>query len=374
MAVARLLDVRHGDGIIFPPRLNQEHAVNWFRFLRHCASNGLCTIVASQWNGSGENFHDEANPLGENAFIYAEFDVGVKLFGILIQWADSDNFGTAPGNPGLLQGSASNDGVGIQFAIREDGTSPWAGTTGDTGANTKGTPVWTPGGSVVHVFPRSNNPGPPLGSHNTNKENMCLVGQDDTTGFNRAHWVANEDGIFQAFSLQDDGAYVGMYVGRYGVRTGLTLSNPYCMIWRNSSSFWADGPGTQYGGTTGNSSNNGGIIANDADGVMDASIGLVVSGQQDAVFSPNNLISPPEFEGGDISVFQRETTPGLAGFMPVELVAHFYGTSNQQTNAVADRAYIGNNTITTEKWGISWDGGAIPGTNNTRLGRLSYTP
>lgn len=373
MAVARLLDVRHGDGIITTPQLNQEHAVNWFRFLRHCASNGLCTIVASQWNGSGEDFHDEANPLGENAFIYAEFDVGVKLFGILVQWVGSVNFGTAPGNPGLLQGSSWNRGVGIQFAIREDGTSPWAGTTGDTGANTKGATVWTPGGSVVHVFPRSNNPGPPIGDHDTNKENMCSVG-DDTSGFNRVHWVANEDGIFHAFSLQDNGNYAGMYVGRYGVRTGLTLSNPYCMIWRSSPSFWPTGASSQYGGTTGNSWLNGGIIANDADGVMDASVGTVDSGQQEVTFSPNNLISPPEFEGGDISVFQRETTTGLAGFMPVELVAQFYGTSNQQTNAVADRAYIGETSASSRKWGISWDGGAIPGTNNTRLGRLSYTP
>jgi len=381
MAIARLLDVRHGDGIITSPNLNQEIYVNWVRFLRHCETNGLCTVVASQWNnggaGEGAPFHDQANPLGENAFTYAEFDVGVARFGILVQWADASSFGASPGNPGLLYGSSSLDGVGIAMAFREDGTSPWAGTTGDTGTNTKGATVWTPGGSTVHVFPRSNNPGPPVGSHNTNKENMCRAAPDDVIGFSRAHWVANEDGIFHKLSSADDGRYVAHYVGRYAPRSGLTLPYPYCQIYRDNILFWLTGASNPYGGASGNSNENGGIIGASADGVMDLALSYAGGGNFDITYQPNNLISPVEFEGSPISVFQRESvggTLGLAGFLPTELVAAFYNTSNHNTNAAADRAYIGDSTVATVKWGIPWDGGAVPGTNNTRTGRLSFTP
>lgn len=376
MAIARLLDVRHGDNVIGVPDLNQEHYVNWVRFLRHCATNGLCTIVASQYGsgGTGEDFHDQANPAGENAFTYAEWDTGVLRFGVLVQWADASAFGASPGDPGLLKGSSANDGVGIQMALREDGTSPWGGTTGDTGANTKSSPVWTPGTSTVHVWPRSNNPGPPVGSHNTNKENMCRVGQDDASGFSRAHWVANENGIFQAYSVAEDGRYTSIYLGRYTPRSGLTLNFPYVMVYRDNIIMWPGGSGTVYGGTAGTSSEEGGIIGASTDGVMNAAINFPNAGAHETVYQPNNLISPNEFEVGEFSVFQRETTLGLAGFMPSELLGHVLGASNHNTNAAATRAYLGDTILGNRLWAITWDGGAVPGTNNTRTGRLSFTP
>ena len=181
MAIARQLDVRLGDGVITFPEHNQEHYVAWVNFFRHCETNGLCTVVASQYGsgGTGEDFHDQANPAGENAFTYAEWDAGTLRFGVLVQWADASNFGSSPGNPALLS-DTTFDGVGLQMAFREDGTSPWSGTTNDNGADSKGTPVWTPGTSTVHVFPRSNNPGPPIGDHNTHKENMARAGVDIT--------------------------------------------------------------------------------------------------------------------------------------------------------------------------------------------------
>lgn len=381
MSIARLLDVRHGDGIIVAPNLNQEHGVNWFVFLRHCASNGLCTIVASNWGsgGTGEQFHDQANPLGENAFIVARFDQGVFTFYVLTQWADAASFGTAPGNPGAMQGSTVTDGVGLQLAFREDGGDPWNGTSNDNGADTKGMPVWVPGGSTVHVFPRANNPGPPAGSYNTNKENCCRVGQDDVTLFSRAHWVANENGIFQLFSAADNGSYVGHYLGRYTPRTGLAgnLTFPYCQVFRDSITMWPFGSASVYGGLSGASADQGGIVGVPADGVMNLSISVSPSVQSDAIFQPNNLATTPEYEGETFTVFQRESvggTLGLAGYLPAELLASFYNTNNQNTNAAGDRAYIGSTIIADRKWGISWDGGAVPGSNNTRTGRLSFTP
>lgn len=380
MSIARLLDVRNGDGIIGAPNLNQEHYIQWVRFIRHCETNGLCTVVASHYgtSGTGEDFHDGANPADDNAFIYAEWDAGVKRFGVLVQWADEESWG-ASGGPATMDASTVTDGVGVQMAFREDGSSPWAGTTNDDGSDTKGTvpntgPVWTPGSSIVHVFPRSNNPGPPVGSHNTDKQNHTRVGLDDVTGFARMHFVANEDGIFQLFSNLDDGNYTGIYVGRYIVRSGLTLTNPYIMVTAEASVFWALSSSNPYGGTAGNNTQNGGIVANTADGVRDAALSINNAGAHESVYQPNNLVSPAEFELAPITVFQRETTPGLAGFLPTELVSCVQGASSHNTNAAADLAYIGDSDASDRKWAISWDGGAVPGTNNTRTGRLSFDP
>lgn len=376
MSVARLLDVRHGDGAMSSDQLNQNHYINWVRFLRHCETNSLCTIVASNYGddggaGTGEDYHDQANPALDNAFIYAEFDAGVQRFGVLVQWADSVAFGNAPGNPGLSTGSTA-DGVAIAMAFREDGTSPWAGTTNDDGADTKGATVWTPGGSVVHVFPRSNNPGPPLGSHNTNKENMIRLA-DDTSLFSRAHWVADANGIFQLFSAADAGDYSAVYLGRYTPRVGLTLAEPYAMIHATALTFWVVGSANIYGSTAGSATREGGIVANVTDGVAFAALNFGGLGSHDVVYQPNNLISPNEFEGAEISIFQRETTLSLAGTLPTDLVFAVYGTTNHNTNLAASYAYIGGSVIATRKWAINWDGGAIPGANNTRIGRLSFS-
>jgi hypothetical protein len=372
MSIARLLDVRHGDGVIVAPNLNQEHYVNWVRFLRHCNANGLCSIVASNYGsgGTGEDFHDGANPAGENAWIYAEFLGGAQRFGILVQWADASSFGSAPGNPGRIAGSTS-DGVAVAMALVDDGSSPWAGTTNDNGADTKGDPVWTPGTSTVFVFPRSNAPG---GAHNTSRENMCRVGLDDTSGYSRAHWAANENGIVQLFSVDDGGSYVAMYAGRYTPRSGLTaLTRPYCMVYNQSSSFWEIGDSTVYGSTAGNTVREGGIVGRVADDVMSAAIDVVQAGQHVALYQPNQLITPQEFEGGAIAVYQREALTSLAGFLPTGLLFAVFNATNHQTDAAATKAYLGITTQAAYKWAVSWDGSSPPGTVNDRLGRLSFT-
>ncbi len=377
MSVGRLLDCRHGDNIINTPQLNQEQITNWFRFMRHLDANGIATVVATQTNngGTGEDFHDQTNPLGENSFIYTEFDQGVARFGILVQFADAGSFGASPGNPALLQDSASLDGIGIQMAWREDGTSPWGGTTNDDGLDTKGTPVWTAGGSTVHVFPRSNNPGPPLGDHNTNKENMMRVGADDATGFSRHHWVANENGLFTLSSVSDNSEYTASYLGRYTPRTGLAaLTQPYCAISHNAGSLmWDSGSGVLWGSTTGGTSFEGGIVGRLSEGVARMSINFSPTAQDDVAYQPNQLIVPNEFEGSRLTVFQREVVSSLCGYVDPELFFILYNSTANQTNAAASRAYLGTATQAARKWAINWDGGAPPTSNNTRLGRLSYT-
>ena len=373
MGIARLLDVRHTSGVA--STLNQEHYTNWVRFLRHCATNSLCTIVASNFGdnggaGTGEDYHDDPNPSLDNAFTYAEFDQGTQLFGILVQWADGVNFGNSPGNPGKID-AGTLDGVAVSIAFREDGTSPWGGTVGDTGVNTKGATVWTAGGSTVHAFPRSNSTG---GAHNTNKENMRRVA-DDTSSNSRGHWVANENGLFHIFSVADGGFYTGMYMGRYTPRTDLAgLTQPYCMVHSSTTGFWVVGAVNIYGSLAGTSGvRGGGIVARVSDGVKLLAVDISTAGQFDTLYQPNNLIAPNDFEGGAISIFQRETINSLAGFLPTELVAVFFNTANHNTNAAATTAYMGHTTTAINKWGISWDGGAVPGTNNTRVGRLSFT-
>ena len=376
MAVARQLDCRHGDGGIGAPDLNQEHYVNWVRFIRHCEVNGLCTVIASQDNNGGAGqaapYHDQANPLGENSFLVSRWDQGSgPTWYHLVQWADSANFGNAPGNPGRIS-AATTDGVGVAVAWLESDASPWNGTTNDDGGDTKGATVWDPGASTLHVLPLSNNAGHTFA---TNKENTARVGADDSASFARAHWVANENAIFQCFSVLDGGLYAGTYHGRYIVRTGLTLpTENVCMIQSTSASYWAEGTGNVYGTTLGNGAREGGIVGIVGDGVQPCSIGSSQAGGQNATNQPNNMASPPEFEAGQVSVFQAGATFGMPGFMDLELIGQVFNTANHNTNAAASKAFMATNTIAARKYVVDWDGGAVPGTNNTRLGRQSFTP
>ena len=373
MATARLLDCRHGDGALASAALHQEYYVNWVRFLRHCESNGLCSIVANNYglSGTGEEYHDEGSPAGENAWTYAEFDAGVKRFGILVQYAVTSLFGASPGNPGLINGASNADGVAIAGALRADGGSPWNGSTNANGADTKGATVWTAGGSTLYPLIRSNEAG---GTHATNKENMIRCGQDLSL-FARSHFVATENGIFHLFSSSDNGTYSGSYIGRYDVRSGADLvTEPYALITTGTTTgFWALGSGTVYGDTAGTNGRNGGLIGRTSDGCRNFSVNVGPSGQEDTTYQPNNLVTGTEYDAARIMLFQNETVTGFAGTLPESVVFEVYNTPNHEINAAGTLAYMAESTQAARKFGISWDTGAAPGNNSTREGRTSFT-
>jgi hypothetical protein len=372
-----------GDGVLDPPNLNQEVYVNVVRFLRYCATNGLCTIIASYYGsgGTGEDFHDEANPAGDGAFICAEWNAGTgQTFYVLVRWGEASWTGSGL----LMLNSSSLDGVGIMMAVRDDGTNPWNGTSNDDGADTIGTPVWNDGGSTVRVFPRSNATG---GTHATNKNNMIpILDVGATNGIGRCHFVANENELIFVGDNNNDGLYIyTVALGRYTPRTGLEglLTTPYFMASSNSDSgAFALGSSFPHGGTVGSAGRNGGICALPVNDVMDLTLSVPNAGQVSTFYQPNKLISPNEFEPTPYSVLAHESGKtagsngtgdfGLAGYLDIEIVSAIYNSTMNQTNADGSLAWVGHTTIATRKWALSWDAGASPHTNMTRLGRQSF--
>ena len=277
------------------------------------------------------------------------------------------------------------------MALRADGGNPWNGTSNDDGADTLGSPLWTDGGSsTVYVFPRSNATG---GSHVTNKNNCCpWFNSISSNSFSRAHFMASEDGILivcDANSSAEDGVYsYHFYLGRYTPRTGLEsiLTLPYAMIANSGADngFPSLGTSNVYGGTGGNSSRNGGILALPVNDVMDMTMTVPSAGQQNVFYQPNNLISPNEFESTPVSFFAHEGSKiggpdgtgnyGLAGYPDTDLFSSVYNISGNTTNSDATKGYVGHNTIAERKHCLNWDGGASPGLSQNRRGRQSFTP
>ncbi len=398
MAIARQLDMRIGDGVLPIQDMSQNLYTNVVRFFRYCASNGLCNVIASQTNngGTGEDFHDGTNPIGENAFIVVEWlPTTGQNFYVMVQWASFlSSFGSSPGDPGLLLGGTAA-GLGIQMAVRDDGTNPWPGTQNDDGLDRKGAtpgtpPVWTDGASTVRVFPRSNATG---GTHVTPKQNMAEFGDVFDVAPDRWHFVANENTILFVGDDGDSGTYdYYCILGRYTPRTGLEslLTTPYFMVsaTAGTAGFPGTGSSVDYGDTagTGNSGSTfqGGIVALPVNDVMTTSISLPSAGSVSDLYQPNMLISPNEYEPTPVSVLANESGKtggpngtgafGLAGFADSEVWASVNYVPNNLTNAAGDIAYLGHTTVNNRKFALSWDGGAAPATNQTRTGRQSFTP
>ena len=383
MALARQLDMKIGDGLISTPDLNQNLYISFVKFIRYCESQGLCTVIASYWGtaGTGEDYHDEANPAGENAFICAAWDSGAHTFYVYAQWADTASFSGV-----LVAGSAATDGLGIAMAFRDDGGNPWNGTSNDDGADTKGSPLWTDGTDTARVFPRSNATG---GSHATNKNNLVQFSDQGggSQAIGRYQFAANADSIVMFGDVNEDSLYdKALYMGKYTPRTGLEslITLPYVMIEDHAGSSGEWGFGVAYGGTAGSASRNGGILVLPVNDVMDFQVNVPQAGQVSTSFQPNQIISPNEYESTPYSVFAYESGKtggtdntgafGLAGFIEIELMSAIYNSSTNQKNAAGDYAYFGDTTIAARKWVFPWDGDAPPGSGTSREGRQSYTP
>jgi len=141
------------------PDANQAVFTAIWRFFNGVMrSSSYAQLVAVNYGSGGgsTNYADENNPFGENAFQVWRLPSGSSLCPVdvyvMFQWADSSAFGSSPGDPGLLNGGTA-DGVGVAVAYRDDGGSPWNGTTVGSGSDTKGTPVWTEGTSKLRIFP-----------------------------------------------------------------------------------------------------------------------------------------------------------------------------------------------------------------------------
>ena len=206
-------------------------------FINQVIGNSYGTLIASSvgfWGAAGDGFGywDSADPSRENAFFVVRMDTSTERPGggvtgayyIMVQWADSEVFGAAPGNPGKIN-NGTGDGVAVCAAFREDGTSPWAGTTNADGTDTKGATVWTAGGSTLHVLERSNSTG---GGNAANKENMNRI--NDGNQVTRFHALCDEDFVVFLTDNGNDGNYKVVFIGPYDPSANLTVSFPMVFL------------------------------------------------------------------------------------------------------------------------------------------------
>jgi hypothetical protein len=375
------------------PELNQAVFKIVFDFMQQMVSAGYATRIALEYGasytpagrntwGTGTDFYDGATPFGEGAFAVYRMNGlssgntesarnGVDLpdfdYYILIQWYTYNSWNTAPGAPSTLKGSTASNGVGVQMAVREDGASPWNGTTNNDGTDTKGTPVWTDGGSTAHVFPMSNNSG---GSYSTNRENCMRVNEDFYNNYSRVSVIGSADSVIFVTSEEDTNEYRFSYVGVYEPRAGLSPSLPLVAIMRDAAGGWSDGSNDVYGSIAGNDQKEGGVLGNSlSDGVTQLSVGFDVAGVD---FQPNNFFDPPEFDVFPLRVTQRGTGKvGYVGDLDTALVLTSYGNKvNNRLSSDGTRALVSGITIAGNIFSVSWGGIGFspPASLNQRAG------
>lgn len=357
---------------------HQEAFITVVKFMDDVmVANGYATRIASQYgaSGSGFNYHDVANPAGENAFGVWRFgaaDTPGNFF-VLVQWAQSANFGTTPGNPGVVNGVAAADATGIAIAARENGTSPWAGGTANAGADAKGATVWTDDGSIVHVLDRACSSHTTAGSFATNRENCLRV--HETLSINNAsriHCVGDADQFAILCSQPDDGNYSCFTAGRYVPRAGMTQELPLFALaqYPGTPAFWLSGAANPFGTGAGTgTTREGGILGSDPSKLVGAAAITVLDEAMNVAFQPNNQISPVESEGYPPKVYYAESGEGgEVGELDGNILLYTMTPNNHELNATGTRARMSTSASNVKRWSIPWHSGGAPGTNGSRAG------
>ena len=366
---------------------NQEQFVNLFRFFNGPLRSGSYVELVALNTGSsagGTNYWNEGGPMGENAWVVWRVRSGsVGTSGVssrravdyyvLFQWADAVNFGTTPGNPGLLNNS-TGDGVGYQVAWRDDGLSPWAGTTLANGNDVKAAQVWQSGSSSIHVFPRSNSPG---GLHNNARENCALM-FDFSAGSTayRYHFLHDRDSFFAIYDSGDNLGYNGFHIhGTFEPLTGFVTTSggnaQMPMVAITDSSTALISLTTAYGSVTGSQSSEGGIAGprmTTGATVRDVKTDRYSNNlMNNTSFQPNPQFVASRYDEFKIPVIVSETPDfGLAGFL--DMIGEVYNASVHDITSGGLKAVLGQTAGAAVEFIVPWSGSA-PGGGSTRQGR-----
>ncbi len=173
-------------------------------------------------------------------------------------------------------------------ALREDGGSPWNGTTNADGTDTYGTPIWTAGASTLHVLDVSNTTG---GTYATNKENLQEATDDYNGTFSRLHMFADDDTFIILHDPNNSGGYRLSAGGLYIPRTGLTIPRPAFMFGHSSTTSPGDST-TVVGTPAGTSNTEGGLLARTPTTVIPFAFGQAPDDLFNNTFQPNQQASP----------------------------------------------------------------------------------
>jgi len=358
-----VVDCLHTSGAV--PLLvdrQQNVFVNVYDFMQRHVTVGNAALHASNFGsgGTGFDYHDGANPAGENAwavfrFLASASSIRTTDFYVLIQWAENSAIGASPGDPGSFENGTFTDGIGIMMAYREDGGDPWNGTTNANGADTKGTPVWT--GTGLHVMSEYNE----TGARSADKEDLSLLLDTSSSTSVRFHccgdadgmWFARDGGFGNSISgTLDQVAYLGVYIPR----AGLAVSSPYIF----GSNVISVLPASQS------------MVTGDASGHIgtDASQGVYAYRVHKLTFA-EQLQQPEDIGNGleyvDLPLYvsslavNESMNKGFIGSLSPDIIRLAYGPANGSANAAFTRAFLGDSATAADyKFSLAWGGGAGP--------------
>lgn len=206
--------------------------------------SGLGTSLAgySSLTGTAFDYWDRSANCGTNAWaLYCWGSAGTPFY-MLIQWGAPNISGTGVSTPmfgdagGLGSISDKVGAIGVMFALRANGTSPWNGTTNNNGADTKGNPIWIPTSNAVqnlYVFPRTNSTRGTYFSTKSYFAQFYQYANTTTAGFayrSRVHAIADENNICLINDIQSTMAPDVTYFGKF------TPIND--MYYQTTGSYW----------------------------------------------------------------------------------------------------------------------------------------
>lgn len=364
----------------------QEIFTNWILFMEDLVTANVCQRIALQYGngGTGTDFHDGGNPFGDNAFAVYRFPPAgsrTKDWYLLGQWSDATNFGTSPGSPGLIGGSAGSSGATFGFAfasaLESDGTtnaSPWNGDTGNDGGDTKGPvdtvesgPVWAPpaGGSLA-VWPISNSVG---GAEEADKENTIQIyalSSSDNLDI-RYGFLADDDNFFMYGDYGDNLNSVWCWFGPATFKTEVPDPFPFGMVSDNGDLAL---DGSPYGNLSGVGQRQGGFYADSVEHMLPsyiASLGdaLTTSAQPSEIRASDTYEEMPLHFYCDEGIVGRM---GMGGTFDINFIRAIAAVADQDTTTSLDRIFIGEVGTTSVHVSVPWDSTTTPGTTAVRGG------
>lgn len=385
-----------------------EMFVNAYNFFNSAGASALgITRIAYNHGagGSGMGFHDSGSPAGDNAWALFRFGNAQIPFYILVQYTQTATLGTSPGNPATNNlNSGRAYGYAYQIAQRIDGGSPWNGSTLNNGADTKGTPVWTAGGSTMAVYPIVNSKilGFQTASASTSIDYMRSF-FNVTSSSCRLHLFADEDNVMMLARPGLTGStstYHVHYFGRMNTTTQSyaqprmdcpyvyyssynIFSDPAIRYWSGAS---IRTPGDVYGSLTGDDPYDGGALLHSSS----LGVGRIIFDFPTRLklerFKLNYNFIPPRkdvvpltvwfmnhhyFTGNHFGISLAGTTNRflrLIGDAAEHDVASDFGTAVVGPNAVGSYILAGAAKFIRQNIAIPWGGSSAPGVNSTRTG------
>ena len=326
--------------------------------------------------GTGHGYWDQSPHVGEGAFTVWEFSAASTPFYMLLSYNSTGNTQQGNSTPCSMDNQTGYIGLYASFAMRVDGTNPWNGSININGLDTKGTPVWTAGGSTLLAWPRANSVG---GSRVTNVED-CVGFTYPGNAWGRHHFMCDENHVLFACSEFGSGAdtgYAFMYFGKYNPRNGTSPACPYVMLRSNTS---YDG-GAMHGenppfppnisypelSSYGVVDYNGGIAhpTDPTQGVRTVRTDYISElGVNQFTPTPQTgkITEMPFYVGMAEGV-------GYSGYVGyIDWVKYAWGMNNQSMTSDKLRAFLGASALQTWKLSVPWDGTTNCGSSNSRAG------